>query len=282
MTQFNVLVGCDPELFVKKNDMFVSGYGLIEGTKANPHKVNKGAVQVDGHALEFNIDPADDEDSFVENINTVVEQLRQMVPEHQLVAQPVATFTKEYLKSMPDEANELGCDPDFCAWNNGEPNPRPDGDVDFRTGGGHVHVGWTNGVDITDEEHAEAGLMLTKELDYYLGLASLFWDNDDQRRAMYGKAGAYRVKHFGVEYRSLSNAWLKDEKLIRFVDKATRLAADNLAQGHSIAASYGNCAQRAIDRNDRSLAKDIIEVVLEGEFGLAGWFESIPCKVEEV
>jgi len=279
MTTFAIKVGADPELFVKKNDMFVSGYGLIEGTKAAPFKVENGAVQVDGHALEFNIDPADDADGFVRNIQSVVEQLRSMVPDHQLVAEPVAQFTKKYLSSMPDEANELGCDPDFCAWEDGAANPRPDGDVDFRTGGGHVHIGWTKDVDITDEEHAEAGLMLTKELDYYLGLASMFWDDNDQRRAMYGKAGAYRVKHYGVEYRSLSNAWLKDEQLMRFVDKATRLAADNLAQGKSIAAVYGNCAQKAIDRNDRNLAKDIIEVVLEGEFGLEGWFDSIPCKV---
>jgi len=56
MTQ--ILVGCDPEYFVKKNGIFQSAHGLIMGDKKNPQKVRNGAVQVDGMAVEFNIDPA--------------------------------------------------------------------------------------------------------------------------------------------------------------------------------------------------------------------------------
>ena len=56
MTQ--ILVGCDPEVFVAKGGKFISAHGMIPGTKKAPHKVERGAVQVDGMALEFNIDPA--------------------------------------------------------------------------------------------------------------------------------------------------------------------------------------------------------------------------------
>ena len=59
------LFGADPELFVKRDGEFKSGHGLIEGGKENPYPVERGAVQVDGMALEFNIDPAADEDNFV-------------------------------------------------------------------------------------------------------------------------------------------------------------------------------------------------------------------------
>ena len=53
-----ILVGCDPEVFVKQNGVFKSAFGLIKGDKKNPQKIRNGAVQVDGMALEFNIDPA--------------------------------------------------------------------------------------------------------------------------------------------------------------------------------------------------------------------------------
>jgi len=56
-----ILVGCDPELFVKKDGVLVSAHGLVQGSKEHPFRVSKGAVQVDGMALEFNIDPAEDE-----------------------------------------------------------------------------------------------------------------------------------------------------------------------------------------------------------------------------
>ena len=50
-----ILVGCDPEIFVKQAGVFKSAHGLVVGDKKDPQKVNKGAVQVDGMALEFNI-----------------------------------------------------------------------------------------------------------------------------------------------------------------------------------------------------------------------------------
>ena len=63
-----ITIGCDPEFFVKENNKFVNAHGLIEGTKDFPQLVNKGAVQVDGMALEFNINPAKNSKEFVSNI----------------------------------------------------------------------------------------------------------------------------------------------------------------------------------------------------------------------
>jgi len=268
----NVLIGADPELFVKDAEgKLVSGHGMVEGDKKSPLKVRNGAVQVDGHALEFNIDPAANEDEFVTNLNDVMAQLSEMIPGYTLHADPVAKFGKKYLASMPDEANELGCDPDYNAYT-GEANPRPDGDVDFRTGGGHVHIGWTKDVDIEHPEHVEACQMLAKELDYYLGIPSMFWDEEDGRRAMYGQAGAYRVKPYGVEYRSLSNKWLSDNALARYVDRQVRKAVANMANGTCLHTDYKNVAQIAIDNNDRALAQRIMEHL----FPIVGADQDIP------
>ena len=71
---------------------------------------------------------------------------------------------------------------------------------------------------------------LSKELDYYLGLPSLLFDPDTSRRKMYGKAGAFRPKPYGMEYRVLSNAWLKSPELIKWVFNNTKLAFERLTK----------------------------------------------------
>lgn len=252
-----VMIGCDPEMFLKQGD-YVSAHGLIPGTKEAPHSVTNGAVQVDGMAVEFNITPAQDEEAFITNINTVMAQLRAMLPEHEIVADPVAQFTREYMSSQPAEALELGCEADYDAYT-GQANPRPDGNVSFRTAGGHVHIGWTKDMPLDDPDHVEACQMLARELDYYLGIPSVFWDSDDRRRELYGKPGAYRVKPYGVEYRSLSNAWLKDESLMRIVYRQTQKAFDNLVNGESVYNSHADLARRVMQDSNRGLAEACLE-----------------------
>jgi hypothetical protein len=72
-------------------------------------------------------------------------------------------------------------------------------------------------VDINDEGHLEACRALTKSLDVWLGLPSLVWDQDDRRRTLYGAAGAFRPKPYGMEYRVLSNKWINDPLLRKTV-----------------------------------------------------------------
>jgi hypothetical protein len=229
----NILVGADPEVFVRKagKKQFQSAHGLIVGDKKNPQKVPGGAVQVDGMALEFNIDPAKNEKEFIANITGVMKIMGDMVPAYELVPVPVANFTERVMKAQPKEALELGCEPDFCAWKGGQANPRPNGAVNFRTGAGHVHIGWADGVDINDPGHMEACIMATKQLDFYLGLASTIYDKDAKRRTMYGAPGAFRPKPYGVEYRVLSNAWLQSEELIGWVYRTTIKGITDLFEG---------------------------------------------------
>jgi len=215
--QFDFKIGADPEFFVKKFGKLVSAYGLIPGNKDNPHKVPKGAVQVDGMALEFNIDPAETYSQFEDNMSTVLSSIIGMVPGYEIFVEPVADFGLEYIEAQPKEAKELGCSPDFNAYTK-QANPRPSADTPFRTASGHVHIGWTaEPVDINDEGHLEACRALTKSLDVWLGLPSLVWDQDDRRRTLYGAAGAFRPKPYGMEYRVLSNKWINDPLLRKTV-----------------------------------------------------------------
>ena len=227
----NILIGSDPELFVSDGREFISAHGMVEGTKDKPFSVENGAVQVDGMALEFNINPADNPEEFLANMKSVMGQLEDMVPDFMLHAVPVADFSGEVINSSPKEALELGCDPDFNAWEEGRANPSPNGDVSFRTGAGHIHIGWTEGADMSDQSHVEACIQVAKQLDMYLGVPSVLYDNDDRRRELYGKAGAFRIKPYGVEYRVLSNAWLKSDTLVKWVYDNTIKAISKLMGG---------------------------------------------------
>ena len=134
--------GADPELFLKKGRGFRSSHGIIPGTKEQPHPVKSGAVQVDGMALEFNIDPAKTAPQFVRHIRDVMQELRRMVPDdYEFAVVPVARFHHAHMKAQPEDALILGCEPDYNAWT-GKVNPRPNQHPTMRTAAGHLHVGW--------------------------------------------------------------------------------------------------------------------------------------------
>lgn len=219
----NLQVGADPEVFLFKDGNPVSAVGLVPGTKANPFKVDKGAVQLDGMAAEFNIDPAKSPEEFNENIQAVLSTLKSMVGEHNLNAIPTAHFGAEMIAAQPDSARELGCEPDYNAYTRQE-NPRPNGNAPFRTGAGHVHIGWTSDADPFSEAHFNDCRMLAIQLDSWLGLPAMMFDKDTTRRELYGDWGAFRPKPYGMEYRVLSNAWLQSPELITWVFNQTKKA----------------------------------------------------------
>lgn len=51
----------------------------------------------------------------------------------------------------------------------------------------------------------------------YLGIPSVIKDPDKDRRSLYGKAGCFRLTRYGVEYRVLSSAMMKDSETLNFI-----------------------------------------------------------------
>lgn len=205
------LIGADPELFVQNEaGVFINGHGLIPGTKEEPFKVKNGGVQVDGMALEFNIDPASNREEFEANVASVLQQLDAMIVKAgRVVAAPVARFDPAYFKTQPAESKEMGCDPDYNAWAM-EINSPPNGDQPFRTAAGHIHIGWTSGADVFDMDHFELCAAIIRHLDTVVGPWTVVQDpGSHERRSLYGRAGAFRPKPYGVEWRVPSNFWVQ-------------------------------------------------------------------------
>ena len=255
-----LLIGADPELFLKQNGAFVSAFGMVPGTKQSPYQVPKGAVQVDGMALEFNIDPAIGVKEFVHNITSVLGHLRNMVPEDfDFAVEAVAHFDKAYLKAQPALAVALGCEPDFDAYLRTQ-NEQPDHTRPMRTAAGHLHIGWCDDDTDIDDRHMIRCGTVTKQLDYILGIPSIVLDREGERREMYGKAGTFRPKPYGVEYRVLSNFWLQSATLMEWVFKNTSNAFNLLSEkGVNLSVMFGDKAKDIINNNDLKAATKFLE-----------------------
>ena len=228
-----ITIGADPELFAAKDGQWVSAHNLIPGTKKDPFPVEKGAVQVDGVALEFNVDPASTYEEFQSNLDSVMSTLIAMVPGYDILMDTAVVLSKQDFKTIPQEALLIGCSPDVNAYSE-ESNQGPPEDTPIRAAGGHVHVGGIFAKDATQFQKWNDCMKLTRLMDKYVGVYSVLWDKDTLRRQIYGKAGSCRPKIYGLEYRSLSNAWVFNKHLTKFVFEGTMKAVEALFRGEDV------------------------------------------------
>jgi hypothetical protein len=100
-------------------------------------------------------------------------------------------------------------------------------------------------------------------LDLFLGVPSVLMDDGEERKQMYGKAGAYRPKKYGAEYRTLSNFWIFDKKLIGWVwDQSERALTEAFAdtpEGKLVQHLKSFPIQDCIDNNDKKLAQKLVK-----------------------
>ena len=219
-----VTIGADPEVFIiNQSKLVFPACGLIGGTKENPIKVDKGALQEDNVMAEFNIDPAHTVEEFVTNINTVYSELVCRISRQGLLVDNTmasAEFPLFLLNKYP-QAKEFGCTPDFNGYTLQE-NESPDPNNTLRTCAGHVHLGFN--VEVNDEEYMNMCGSVVGYLDWIVGLWTVIEDSDTVRRERYGKAGAFRPKPYGLEYRVPSNFWLRTDTLKRTMFNRIRIA----------------------------------------------------------
>lgn len=249
-----ILIGSDPEVFVADSNGPSIAVGKIGGTKEHPMAVPNGAVQEDNVLAEFNTDPASTADEFVSAVTSVLGTLSGIAAKVGLSLDMRSShvFQPEQIEAGGKQAVVFGCDPDFNAYTMTQ-NIMPRGvDPMLRTAGGHVHIGYDNPDAVTSADIAVA-------CDVLLGLPSVILDTDTRRRERYGKAGAFRIKPYGVEYRTLSNFWLRDEALMRWVYDAATQAATSTDELTAIAEDIGvDEIQRIINESDVAAASDAV------------------------
>ena len=241
-------LGADPEVFLcDQHGNPVSSIGYINADKWSPLQIpdmpEGFTLQEDNVSLEYGIPPAASAAEFVEHINRVMERSKSFVPNLE--------FSKLSCIFFPDEqlthpmAHVFGCEPDFSAWTK-QTNPRFEvTNKNMRSAGGHVHI-----------ETKEDPFLVGKAMDLFVGVPSTLMDKDDKRRQMYGKHGAIRPKHYGVEYRVLSNFWIFEERLIQWVWDSTERALANLTVDFD---SYHKDICEAIDNGNKEVAQSLVD-----------------------
>lgn len=250
-------LGCDPEIFLAdRNGKLKASCGLIGGTKTNPQplvELGDGyAIQEDNVAIEFNIPPAETQREFTDRIARAVKYIGDNVHQHLglhlLMESSAESFPEDELQAPA--AREFGCDPDYNAWT-GRKNPRPKaGDPNLRSCGGHVHVGYNKTL-ISPE-------YMIRLMDLHLGVPSVLMDKGELRKQLYGKAGAFRDKEYGVEYRTLSNFWIKSPRLTQWVwDSVDRAYA--AADAEFPVGRYREAIIDAIDNNNKETAMKLVD-----------------------
>jgi hypothetical protein len=258
-------IGADPEFFLYDTaaNKYVSAHGLVPGTKEKPFKLKDGACQLDGTAVEFNINPASSSYEFSYNIGSVLAELRGMIPQkYQFKFTPSVMYDPDTWKDIPDNSKELGCNPDYNAVGNEPekarvPKALPKQYETLRTGAGHIHVGWTSNKEPMEKSHFWDATELTKQLYYVFKKASPIWDNDNLRNKLYGSGAAFRPKPYGTEFRSPSNAWLNYPRLWEWIFDATKATFRSLEDNRPAGYEFGAMWQEATVKDFNLIAENI-------------------------
>jgi len=255
------LIGTDTELMLWHTDTssFISSEGLIGGTKDSPLPIEGGHVQEDNVTTEFNISPVElyNNAAFISSIKAIQKSVSKKVKSLGLLPYVVssATFNEDML--MSSQAKTSGCSPDINVYTLLE-NKYPALTGNIRWAGGHIHLG--------NKEIAKNKLSLhklVKILDRTVGVPLSILDNLSDRRMLYGKAGCFRYKPYGVEYRTPSNVWLLTEESILLMLKGTQLALDVFYEDASIDNIRDSDIQHGIESGSSSDLTNLIPEVLQ-------------------
>lgn len=258
-------VGADPEMFVHKvGQGFISPHTFFPGTKKDPYPVAAGALQVDGLAAEINVLPATTKEDFVRNYNDVFEAARTFLePTMSFARIPAVQFNEDYFKGLPDTMKEVGCDPDYCAWEDGKKNTVPNLPGSVRVAGGHLHLGFGEGFNTQDMFYQTVCCDLVKQLDCLIGTWDTSYETDGRRKNSYGKAGAFRYKSYGLEYRTPSNRWTQNHYstglMFDYVVKAFTDYHNNIRYFDKFPD-----AREVINESKRDEARKILNAILNG------------------
>lgn len=250
----NPTYGSDIEFFIQtlKGDP-IPAIGMVGGTKDKPKPLGgQYFIQEDNVAVEFNIPICKSPKDFTNAVLTGYRKCMDVLPRSVVPLGGVASIEFDMLYLQNPQAMEFGCEPDINGWTR-RVNPRPKADnMRLRSAGGHVHIGW-------DNPDMETRFDLIRACDVFAGIPSVTEDKDTRRRELYGKAGAMRIKPYGVEHRLLSNYWLFDPAYTGAVITRYKRAIDFLNYGHVVDPNDADKIVEAINNGDRAGGKRLLQ-----------------------
>lgn len=223
--------GADPEFMITRDGEYCSAIGVVQGDKENRIKIQGHQFFWDNVMAECAVKPSRSKKEALENFREFLGIYTAMVRPYELTVQASQIYPDSELQH--EGARKVGCAPDWCAYEM-KLKDAPKDEIkngNFRSCGGHIHLGDTGEVLQTDGEEP---LLVVHMLDLFLGVPSLWLDRDPSspaRRRLYGQAGRYRVTDYGIEYRSLGNFWLQSPQLVGLIYDLAMFAVEFVRNG---------------------------------------------------
>jgi len=198
--------GADPEIFaVDENDNVIPAWLWLP---KKPEKASDyGDIFWDGYQAEYTIKSSTCLAFCVDYMQSGLVQLNNALHKFnakaKLTIKNVLPVSEESLNSAIEEHVTFGCKPSLNAYGATGlkiENPRT---IPFRFAGGHIHLGNTS-----LHTNIEETVKMLDALVGVWGVGAFAKLDSPVRRKFYGLAGEYRKPSHGLEYRTLSNAWL--------------------------------------------------------------------------
>lgn len=273
---FSIVFGCDPEFFFRKGKEIVGAEivlpkdGLYDGNETYPNK-----IIIDGVQAELNPQPNTCRESLGFNIADSFKALKNHLQNFKGIGidfSQTIQLSDEDFDKLSDGSKKFGCMPSKNSYNGGRDgrirvNPA---NYRYRSAGGHIHIG---GREFLPKGIFDNPIRIVQMMDILVGNTMVLIDRDPgniERRKVYGQAGEFRLPPHGVEYRTLSNFWLRSYQLMSLVMGLTRhavgIVANDMDEEFLKLVDMKDIAQ-AINTNDFKLAlsnfKKIENLLLE-------------------
>ena len=287
----NLWFGCDPELFLERKGKIIGAEKVIppNGLKASTYSdygtiagTNMHAFVLDGVQVELNPTPHRCRANLGNEMRAAFQALKAHLEKTGNDVKPsfkaVILVPKVEFDSLSDKSKALGCEPSFNKYDKRATVSVKNPDTyRKRSAGGHIHLGLDKNSNVYKERERLVELM-----DTIVGNTCVMIDRDPsnvERRKHYGRAGEYRLPNHGLEYRTLSNFWLRSYPLMSMVMGLSKIAVSVLndtvkpklgtnlhampwnAEGELLKCVDIKAVKEAINGNDLKLAKKNFEGV---------------------
>lgn len=222
--------GFDPEVFVRHRSTgdLIPGFELLPGPKPSPvEALGPACVYPDGFAVEFATEPKGCLAYCTDRIQTGLRIAARTAEKAEagLDLSDVAHIPN--ITRYSARQVELGCSPSHNAYGQESQIPEDPYALPFRTIGCHIHFG-RNGNPANPRSALLAPQTIERTvrvLDYVVGpiMTSLLAGLEDPlRRTVYGRAGEFRFKPYGFEYRVPSAAMMWHPVLFNIIANTAR------------------------------------------------------------
>lgn len=255
-------IGSDPEFFYMKDGKVLSSELVLPKEGISTHH---GKVTIDGVQAEINPQAHTCRQLHAIRIGTCISNANNMCKDGASISfDPLVPIELPVLDKLSDKAKFFGCTPSYNVYDNDNKMSIADSSkYPFRPAGGHLHFGHQNRDDYkTIFKNLK---VLIPMFDIIVANTCVLIDRHEgnkERRRCYGRAGEFRTPKHGIEYRTLSNFWLKSYPLMSLVFGLGRMAMD-IINSSTTKDNFVKEIMKAVD------IKDVRNAINNNDFDLA-------------